>query len=65
MLKNIVRFYVQGFANMTLGRTLWKIIVIKLLVITAPGQSCGPTLSDSIVSYSLLLYAMLSLNPIP
>lgn len=33
MLKNIVRFYVQGFANMTLGRTLWKIIVIKLLVI--------------------------------
>lgn len=33
MLKNIVRFYVQGFANMTLGKTLWKIIVIKLLVI--------------------------------
>ena len=33
MLKNIVRFYMQGFANMTLGRTLWKIIVIKLLVI--------------------------------
>ncbi|ETD27517.1 DUF4492 domain-containing protein [Helicobacter canis] len=33
MLKNIVRFYVQGFANMTLGKTLWKIIFIKLLVI--------------------------------
>lgn len=33
MLKNIVRFYVHGFANMTLGKTLWKIIVIKLLVI--------------------------------
>lgn len=33
MLKNIMRFYAQGFANMTLGRTLWKIIIIKLLVI--------------------------------
>ncbi len=25
-------FYRDGFHNMTLGRTLWKIIVIKLLV---------------------------------
>jgi hypothetical protein len=28
----IYRFYRDGFAAMTLGRTLWKIILIKLLV---------------------------------
>lgn len=33
MLKSIITFYRQGFANMTLGKTLWKIIIIKLLVI--------------------------------
>ena len=33
MLKSIITFYKQGFANMTLGKTLWKIIIIKLLVI--------------------------------
>lgn len=33
MLKSIIDFYKQGFMNMTLGRTLWKIIAIKLLVI--------------------------------
>lgn len=32
-LKKIGNFYVQGFRNMTLGKTLWGLIVIKLLVI--------------------------------
>lgn len=26
------RFYVDGFRNMTLGRTLWLIIIVKLFV---------------------------------
>jgi hypothetical protein len=29
----IIRFYYDGFKNMTLGRTLWLIILIKLFVI--------------------------------
>lgn len=29
----IVSFYVSGFRNMRLGRTLWAIILIKLLII--------------------------------
>jgi len=29
---NIARFYYQGFKSMTVGRTLWKIIIIKLTV---------------------------------
>ena len=28
----VYRFYVDGFKRMTLGRTLWKIIIIKLVV---------------------------------
>lgn len=28
----IVRFYVEGFRSMTLGRTLWAVILLKLLV---------------------------------
>jgi hypothetical protein len=28
----IYRFYLDGFKRMTLGKTLWKIILIKLLV---------------------------------
>ena len=32
-LKKIGNFYVQGFRNMTLGKTLWGLIAIKLLVI--------------------------------
>ncbi len=31
----IFRFYVDGFKSMTLGRTLWKIIFIKLFVMFA------------------------------
>ncbi len=30
--KSILRFYVTGFRSMTLGRTLWKIILLKLFV---------------------------------
>lgn len=32
-LKNIFNFYIDGFKNMKLGKILWKIIIIKLLVI--------------------------------
>jgi len=31
----IYRFYRDGFARMTLGRTLWKIILIKLFILFA------------------------------
>ena len=30
---NVVHFYVEGFRNMTWGRVLWLIIVLKLIVI--------------------------------
>lgn len=29
---NIWRFYLEGFRSMTLGRTLWLIILIKLFI---------------------------------
>ena len=32
---SIVRFYVEGFRSMTIGRVLWKIILIKLFVMFA------------------------------
>jgi hypothetical protein len=28
----IFRFYIDGFRRMTLGRTLWKLIIIKLII---------------------------------
>ena len=34
-LSGIFNFYIQGFRSMTLGRMLWKIIILKLLVIFA------------------------------
>ena len=34
-LKNVISFYVNGFRRMTLGKTLWKIILIKLVVMFA------------------------------
>lgn len=34
-LRKIVRFYVDGFRGMTLGRTLWTIVLIKLFVMFA------------------------------
>ena len=30
--KRIIGFYVDGFRSMTVGRTLWKIIFIKLFI---------------------------------
>lgn len=35
MLKNIYSMYADGFRNMVLGRTLWKLIIIKLIIIFA------------------------------
>jgi hypothetical protein len=32
-MKKILRFYIDGFKGMTLGRTLWTIILIKLFVL--------------------------------
>lgn len=31
--KNFIYMYIDGFKNMTLGKTLWKIVFIKLVVI--------------------------------
>lgn len=35
MLNKVVRFYVEGFRAMTLGRTLWVIILLKLFIMFA------------------------------
>lgn len=32
VLQKIVKFYCEGFRSMTLGRTLWMIILIKLFI---------------------------------
>ena len=32
IFKRIFRFYIEGFQNMTWGRTLWLIIILKLFV---------------------------------
>jgi len=32
-MKKIVQFYINGFKEMTLGRTLWAIILIKLFIL--------------------------------
>lgn len=29
----IFNFYIDGFRNLTLGKTLWKIIIIKIVII--------------------------------
>ena len=34
-LRRILFFYIDGFRRMTLGRTLWAIIIIKLIVMFA------------------------------
>lgn len=34
-LNRIIRFYIDGFRSMTLGRTLWAIILIKLFIMFA------------------------------
>jgi hypothetical protein len=33
MLKQVAHFYLDGFRSMVLGRTLWKIILIKLAIL--------------------------------
>ena len=32
VVTRIFRFYVDGFRRMTIGKTLWKIIIIKLVI---------------------------------
>lgn len=32
-MKRIVQFYIDGFRKMTIGRSLWLLIIIKLAVI--------------------------------
>ncbi len=32
-LRNIFSFYLDGFRRMTVGKSLWKIIIIKVLII--------------------------------
>ncbi len=34
-VRQIYRFYADGFRNMTVGRKLWMLIIIKLIVIFA------------------------------
>ena len=35
MLKNACQMYAEGFRSMVLGRTLWKLILIKLFIMFA------------------------------
>ena len=32
MIRRIVKFYVEGFRRMTVGRSLWLLILIKLAI---------------------------------
>lgn len=33
LIKSIISFYRDGFRAMVLGRTLWKIVLVKLVII--------------------------------
>ena len=35
MIKRIIRFYVEGFKSMTVGKTLWALIIVKLFIMFA------------------------------
>lgn len=35
VVRGVYRFYADGFRGMTLGRTLWAVIIIKLIIIFA------------------------------
>jgi len=35
LIKKVFRFYYEGFKSMTIGKTLWVIILIKLFVMFA------------------------------
>lgn len=51
MFKKIFRFYYEGFRSMTIGKKLWTLIIIKLIIIFAVlkvfffpdyiGERCG------------------------
>ena len=32
MMKKLLKFYVDGFKSMTLGKTLWLIVIFKLFI---------------------------------
>lgn len=32
IFQRIYRFYIDGFRSMTIGKTLWKIVIIKLII---------------------------------
>ena len=34
-LRKVIRFYVEGFREMTVGRTLWAVILVKLSIMFA------------------------------
>ncbi len=33
MIKRIINFYYEGFTNMKTGKTLWLVVIVKLIVI--------------------------------
>lgn len=33
MIKRIINFYYEGFSNMRTGKTLWLVVIVKLVVI--------------------------------
>ena len=35
MIKRTIRFYVEGFKSMTVGKTLWALIILKLFIMFA------------------------------
>ena len=35
VIKRIIRFYVEGFRSMTVGKTLWVLILLKLFIMFA------------------------------
>ncbi|MFA6951018.1 MAG: DUF4492 domain-containing protein [Lentimicrobiaceae bacterium] len=35
IIRKVFRFYYEGFRSMTVGRTLWAIIIIKLIIMFA------------------------------
>lgn len=35
MIKRIIRFYVEGFKSMTVGKALWALIILKLFIMFA------------------------------
>ncbi len=34
-IQRVIRFYIDGFRGMTVGRTLWAVILVKLFIIFA------------------------------